>query len=238
MFNEKLKKYRKVARLTQSELAEKLEYKLGGSFTYSNIQSYERGTNPKLEVISAIAEILDIPEQYLFDDSDIKLDKLCSNVIKQNPDKYKRKLMNNTEINRDVIKVPLIDGYVGAGSTGIIDSIDISDYLYVDNHSLKKAYKNKDIKALEVIGDSMIPYVDCCDIILFAPLDNNTHLIDAKYIIQTCRGVMVKNLSFKTNGNIIISSCNPVYPPEEINSNETQELIDILGIVVGRILKS
>jgi len=98
MFNEKLKKYRKIARLTQSELAEKLEYKLGGSFTYSNIQSYERGINPKLEVISAIAEILDIPEQYLFDDSDNTLDKLCTNVIKENPDRYKRKLMNDTEI--------------------------------------------------------------------------------------------------------------------------------------------
>lgn len=238
MFNEKLKKYRKIARLTQSELAEKLEYKIGGSFTYSNIQSYERGINPKLEVISAIAEILDIPEQYLFDDSDTKLDKLCSNVIKQNPEKYKRKLMNNTEINRDMIKVPLIDGYVGAGSTGIIDSIDISEYLYVDNHSIKKAYKNKEIKALEVIGDSMIPYVDCCDIVLFAPLGHGTHLIDSKYIIQTCNGIMVKNLSFKTNGNIIISSCNPAYPPEEINSKESQEVIDILGIVVGRILKS
>lgn len=238
MFNEQLKKYRKIARLTQTELASKLEYKLGGNFTYSNIQSYERGINPKLEVITALAEIFDIPEQYLFDDSDSKLDKLCTNVIKQDPDKYKRKLMTNTELARDVIKVPLVDGYVGAGSTGIIENLNISEYLYVDNHSIKKAYKNKEIQALEVIGDSMSPYVDCCDIVLFTPLAAGTHFVDGKYIIQTCHGIMVKNLSFKTNGNIVISSCNPAYPPEEIDMKESQEVIDILGIVVGRILKS
>jgi transcriptional regulator with XRE-family HTH domain len=238
MFGKQLKKYRELKRLTQSELAIKLSNIIGKNFNGSNISSYEDGTNPKLEVITALANILDVPEQYLFDDSDNKLDKLCTNVIKQDPDKYKRKLMTNTELTRDVMKVPLLDGYVGAGSTGIIENINISEYLYVDNHSIKKAYKNKEIQALEVIGDSMSPYVDCCDIVLFTPLAAGTHLIDGKYIIQTCNGVMVKNLSFKTNGNIVISSCNPTYPPEEINLKESQEAIDILGIVVGRILKS
>lgn len=238
MFAEQLKKYRKLARLTQKEIADSLSNILNKNYTNDNIQSYERGVNPKIEVIIAIAEILNIPEQYLFDDSDNTLDKLCSNVIKENPDRYKQKIMNDKELNRNVLKVPLIDGYVGAGSTGIIESIDISEYLYVDNHSIKKTYRNKEIKALEVIGDSMSPYVDCSDIVLFAPLGHGTHLIDSKYIIQTCNGIMVKNLSFKTNGNIIISSCNPAYPPEEINSKESQEVLDILGIVVGRVLKS
>jgi len=49
---------------------------------------------------------------------------------------------------------------------------------------------------------------------------------------------MVKNLKFMCSGDIIISSCNKAYSDEIINSEESQELLDILGIVVGRILKS
>lgn len=238
MFNELLKKYRKLARLTQTELAEKLEYKLGSKYTYSSIQSYERGVNPKIEVIEALAEILNIPEQFLFDDSDHTIEKIVQDEIKKNPEKYQKKMTSNIEVQRDILKVPLYVGYVGAGSTGLIDTLNVQEYLYVDVNSIKKSFKNKNIQALEVIGDSMSPYVDCCDIVLFSQLQQSSHLVDGKYIIQTCRGVMVKNLSFKTNGNIIISSCNPIYPSEEINCKESQEVLEILGIVVGRILKS
>lgn len=239
MFGKQLKKYRDYKRLTQADLAEQLSVIIGKSFNGSNISSYEDGTNPKIEVIEALATILNIPEQYLFNDSDNTLEKIAKDEIQKNPEKYKRKIMTKAEIERDIIKVPLYDGYVGAGSAGIIDTFEIKDYLYIDNQSIKKAYKHKEIKALEVIGDSMIPYVHCCDIVLFAPLQQDgTHLVDSKYIIQTCRGIMVKNLSFKTNGNIIISSCNSTYPSEEIDAKESQENFEILGIVVGRILKS
>ena len=85
----------------------------------------------------------------------------------------------------------------------------------------------------------MIPYVNDDDIILFHPLKDTTHrLNDGKYVIQTINGTMVKNLKFMCSGDIIISSCNKAYSDEIINSNESQELLDILGIVVGRILKS
>lgn len=139
----------------------------------------------------------------------------------------------------DIIKVPLLDGYVGAGSAGIIEKLKVTDYIYVDIHYINKTYKNKSIKALEVIGDSMYPYVNSYDVILFTPLEKGQYnLTDGKYVIETINGIMIKNLSFKTNGNIIISSCNPTYPPEEIDSKESQEVLDIIGIVVGRILKN
>jgi len=222
MFSKQLKKYRKLAKYTQSELAICLSQIIGFEITGNNIRSYEAGTNPKVEVIEALALILKIPVQFLFDDSEFALSSFPKNNMIE-----------------DIIKVPLLDGYVGAGSSSIIENLKITDYIYIDIHSINKAYRNKSIKALEVIGDSMYPYVMSSDVILFTPLEKGQYnLTDGKYIIETINGIMLKNLSFKTNGNIIISSCNPIYPSEEINSKESQEVLDILGIVVGRILKN
>lgn len=228
MFGMNLREYRKLKGLTQEQLAELLSESLGENFQKINIGKWETGTNPKIKVIIALAEILEIPEQYLFDDKKEKINKIVNDHI---PD-FKN-VMSNLK------KVPLIDGYVGAGSSCSIQDIHIKDFLFVDIGSIKKAYLSKDIKAIEVIGDSMTPYVNYADLVLYCSiLKGQYNLIDGKYIIQTINGIMVKNLSFKTNGNIIISSTNTEYPSEEINSNESQEHLDIIGIVVGRILKS
>jgi phage repressor protein C with HTH and peptisase S24 domain len=228
MFSENLKKYRNMIGLTQEQLALAINSLINNEYTKSNVQSWERGVNPKIEVIEAIAEILDIPVQYLFDDSDKAINKIISNKAPQ-----------LKEIVEHTLRIPLIDGYVGAGSGGIIDAFKINEYVYIDNSSIKRKYLSETVIAIPVIGDSMIPYVNDDDIILFHPLKDTTHrLNDGKYVIQTINGTMVKNLKFMCSGDIIISSCNKAYSDEIINSNESQELLDILGIVVGRILKS
>lgn len=228
MFHLLLKKYRKINKITQTELATSLSNILNSDVSLGNIASWERGTNPKLDVIVAIAEILDIPEQFLFDDSPKAIAKI---IKKESP--------NFEEILTHTKKVSLINGYVGAGSAGVIDSKEILKHLYIDTLSIQRAYIDKAISAITVIGDSMKPYVDSDDIVLFYPIDKGLYsLSDGKYIISTVNGIMVKNLTFKTNGNIVISSCNKSYPSEEINKHESQEFLDILGIVVGRVLKS
>jgi len=228
MFSENLKKYRNMIGLTQEQLALAINSLINNEYTKSNVQSWERGVNPKIEVIEAIAEILDIPVQYLFDDSDKAINQIISNKAPQ-----------LKEIVEHTLRIPLIDGYVGAGSGGIIDAFKINEYVYIDNSSIKRKYLSETVIAIPVIGDSMIPYVNDDDIILFHPLKDTTHrLTDGKYVIQTINGTMVKNLKFMCSGDIIISSCNKAYSDEIINSNESQELLDILGIVVGRILKS
>ena len=228
MFFELLKKYRTTRGLKQSELADKINELLGTDIKSINVSKWEQGTNPKIEIIEAIAEILDIPVQYLFDDSDKAINKIISNKAPQ-----------LKEIVEHTLRIPLIDGYVGAGSGGIIDALKINEYVYIDNSSIKRKYLSETVIAIPVIGDSMTPYVNDDDIILFHPLKDTTHMLnDGKYVIQTINGTMVKNLKFMCSGDIVISSCNKAYSDEIINSKESQELLDILGIVVGRILKS
>jgi transcriptional regulator with XRE-family HTH domain len=229
MFGTNLKNYRKLSGLSQELLAERLNNLIAGStFNKDNIAKWEKTTNPKLEVIMALAEALSIPEQFLFDDSANTINKI---ITKEMPT-FKNMI-------GQVKKITLLDGYAGAGSSGIIDKLDISDYLYVDNNMIKKTYRNEDIKGLTIIGDSMKPYVNCCDIVLFTSLkDGQYNLTDGKYIISTANGVMLKNLSFRANSDIIISSENKAYRDEIIKASESQEILDIIGIVVGRVLKS
>ena len=227
MFSENLKKYRKISGMTQEELANKINILLNSNYTKNNVQSWERGVNPKIDVISAIAEILEITEQYLFDDSENIIDFI---VRKRIPDLK--------DIIEKTVKIPLFNGYVGAGSGGIINNFD-NKFMYVDSSTIKKKYENETVLALTVIGDSMEPYVYQDDIILFTPIKaDEINRSDGKYIIETINGTMVKNLKFNCNGDIIISSCNKAYSDEIIKSNESQELLEILGLVVGRILKS
>ena len=228
MFNSNLKKYREQKSFTQEQLANEVNKILDTKYKKSSIYSWERNVSPNVDVIKAISEILDIPEQYLFDDSDKAINKIISSKAPQ----FK-------EIVEHTLRMPLLDGYVGAGSGGIIDIIKMKEYVYIDYSSIKRKYAEKTIIAIPVVGDSMTPYVNEDDIILFNPLDDKTYrLNDGKYVIQTINGTMVKNLKFMCNGNIVISSCNQAYSDETINSNESQEQLDILGTVVGRILKS
>jgi len=228
MFSENLKKYRKLKGLTQVKLADLLSDKLGKIYTDKNVQSWENKTNPKLEIITALSDILDIAEQYLINSDTDKINSIVNNEIP-----------NFKNVIEHTKKITLLDGYVGAGSSGIIEKIEAIDYLYVDNFMIKKGYQSKDIKGLTVVGDSMYPYVNCCDIVLFSSLkDGQYSLSDGKYIITTISGTMVKNLSFRANGDIIISSCNKAYSEEIIKASESQEILDIIGIVVGRVLKS
>ena len=227
MFNDNLKKYRHLKGLTQEQLATRLSDILGKEYKKSNVQSWERNVSPKLEVIMAIADILDIPEQFLFDDSSDAINKIVS-----------KEMPNVKNLVEHTKKIPLLKGYVGAGSAGIIDNIEVDKYLYIDICLVKKAYQNKEIKALTVVGDSMVPYVDNNDIVLYHPIEKGHYnFIDGKYVIETINGVMIKNLKFKCNGDIVISSCNKTYSDEIINAHESQEYLDIIGVAVGRLLK-
>ena len=228
MFGMQLKKYRKKNYLTQKELAYRVEVLTGRTCKTEYISAYENGTNPKIETIIALAEILNIPEQYLFDDSKVTIKKIIS-----------KELPSFHSLTENTIKIPLVDGYVGAGSGGLFDEVKIIDHIYADRFSISKCHRESNrLRALIVVGDSMQPYVDNADIVIFNEIDTNIPSKDGKYIITTENGTMLKNLTFKTNGDVVISSLNPNYEPETIKRSESQEHFQVEGIVVGRILKS
>jgi len=79
LFHLQLKKYRKLRGLTQKELAKKISEKVGKNHTSTMVSTWERGVSPNIKTIYAIAEILDIPVQFLFDDSEETISKIIIN---------------------------------------------------------------------------------------------------------------------------------------------------------------
>jgi transcriptional regulator with XRE-family HTH domain len=113
------------------------------------------------------------------------------------------------------------------------------DSIIVDRNILPKKYANTAIGAMRVDGDSMSPYVNDGDIVLFAPIyENNFSRIDGKYILETQSGLIVKNVKFNIlDSGYIIASENPAYPPEKITQDSLDSIV-FKGIVVARFLKN
>lgn len=138
-----------------------------------------------------------------------------------------------------VKKVELKNGYVGAGSSGLLEHQKGVTELYVDINTISTKFRDKNINGITVIGDSMIPYVNDNDIVLYTDMPHNYPPITGKYIVDINGNLQLKNISFRINGDIIISSENKGYPDEKI-AKDSQEMdnFQIVGIVVGRLLKN
>lgn len=61
-FSERLIKYRKMRNKTKAEMARKL------NIPYTTYQNYENGREPKIETIQSMAEVLEIPTNFLLYD--------------------------------------------------------------------------------------------------------------------------------------------------------------------------
>jgi len=238
MLGENIKAYRVSAGMSQGELAKRINEILGTNYKYENVKSWERGTNPKLDVISAIASIFDITEQDLFDPK--KRERITRDELKTRPEHYRDALGDTLPEN--VVKVPLLSNYVGAGGFGTEEGHEVVGTVFVDLLALDKRCRSEKIMGVRVIGDSMEPYVKQGDIVLFVPYDAAEHgYVDGRYVIRTPMGEQVKNIKFLTDGTVRIISENPKYHgPEgydEQIGQESQETLEIVGVVVGRIMR-
>lgn len=239
---QKLSKILKAKRITSQQLSDELENR-GFTLGFESIKSYRKGNvkNPTYEILNEIADICGVSLIEFFSNADEQKAKLVKAELKEHIDKYQQ-LLPTATLPSFVKSIPVINSYVGAGSYGTSEDIEVIDKIYVDIHNIEKSYRDKKLQAVRVAGDSMKPYVNDGDIALFCEfMDGEAAPGDGKYIISTSHGEQIKNIKFMLNGNIRIISENPSYHTkdgydEEINK-ESQEYLKIIGKVVGRILK-
>ena len=239
---QKLSKTLKLKKITSLDLSQQLEIR-GFKLGVEAIKKYRNGSikTPKYEVLDEIADICGVSLVEFFSNADEQKNKIVRAELAEHMDKYQQ-LLPTATLPSFVKLVPVINSYVGAGSFGTSEDLEVIDKIYVDIHNIEKSYRNKDLQAVRVTGDSMTPYVNDGDIALFSKFkDCDKATGDGKYIIGTTQGEQIKNIKFMLNGNIRIISENSSYHTkdgydEEI-SKESQEYLKIIGKVVGRILK-
>ncbi len=223
-------------KIKAEELSKELK-KRGIELSVASIKKYKNGTvkNPPYEIITTIADICEVSFLDFFTDGQIQKEKIEQNISydKNNHNSLSPKIV----LPENVKKISLLYGYVGAGSGGLVEDI-VLDEIYIDINLILSKYKNNDIFGIQIIGDSMTPYVNAKDIILYSPVEDNFVRSDGKYIINKNGDLMLKNIKFCLNGDIVISSENKAYESETI-SKESQELdnFSVIGRVAGRILK-
>jgi transcriptional regulator with XRE-family HTH domain len=103
------------------------------------------------------------------------------------------------------------------------------------SYRLIDGFAKEFVKALEIIDDSMQTYLNAGDFIVF--VENYFPGTDGVYVINRGGNLIVKRIAYKTSGNIIISSDNPNYPPEEITSDKIDNIC-IIGKTVWKLQRT
>ena len=104
---------------------------------------------------------------------------------------------------------------------GAINFDENYETLYID-----KKIIDKDLDAINVIGDSMEPTIKDGSIIFIDRNDKNIQN-GGIFVVSTPAGVFVKRLNLKSSGELELISDNPLYPNESVKEAE----------IIGKVVK-
>jgi len=132
---------------------------------------------------------------------------------------------NEDEINKETQKFSKIryfkDINVSAGG-GAINYDENYEIIYID-----KKIIDRDLDAINVVGDSMEPTIKDGSIIFIDRNDKNI-INGGIFVVNTLGGVFVKRVRINSNGDIELISDNTIYEKEILKKDE----IEIIGKVV------
>jgi len=111
-----------------------------------------------------------------------------------------------------------INASAGGGAINFDENYEI---LYID-----KKIINKDLDAINVIGDSMEPTIKDGSIIFIDRNDKNVQN-GGIFVIATTAGVFVKRVNLKSSGELELISDNPLYPSETVKEAH----------IIGKVVK-
>ncbi|GAA3681277.1 hypothetical protein GCM10022398_26410 [Acetobacter lovaniensis] len=100
--------------------------------------------------------------------------------------------------------------------------------------------RSRRLVSFTVRGDSMEPVIFSGDSVVFDLMDKDI-FTGGVYALRVGDQLLVKRLSLRANGNLLVMSDNPRYPTDEINAQEAQQIIrdgsspvQVVGRVVWR----
>lgn len=123
-----------------------------------------------------------------------------------------------------------------AGGGNEID--DIKAYETGELMPIAKAFfktpPKKELNAIEISGESMMPMLHDGDWVIFC--DDGEFRGDGLYVVNFSGQLMAKVLQLSPKGELKIISVNPNFASYEIDINETQEHFRIIGKVIKSIV--
>ncbi len=236
-FHERFDFFIKKTGKKQREIAKEL------NVTEGAVNKWKNGTRfPKDdERLIQLAESLNVNVIDLLPYSHENREKIVKEELKNNLDLYIEQLPS-TLIPPALKLIRVTKGYPSSSTNNIVqeDSMHYVTHIYIDKRMVKERYQDKELQAVVMIGDSMSPYLENDDIAIYHPLPSP--IGDGRYVINTPHGLTIKKLKFFSSGSIRLISENHHYNTmgnydEEFKHDEIDAL-EILGLVVGRILKS
>ncbi len=202
-YGEVIRKAREAKGLSQSELAEMI------GVNRVAITNYELEKNaPTYENVKKLSQILNIPEQDLFDPT--KKELIAREELHKNPKKYANELPE-LQLLQDMHRFPFVT--IGAGAEAVLD-VAVLESIYIPSELLPPNFNPKNVLIAKVLGDSMEPKFYENDIIFFDMVNGrNVMLTDGIYLVRYGDVVQLKSVQFLGNGDIRIISFNDSYPP-------------------------
>ena len=97
-----------------------------------------------------------------------------------------------------------------------------------------KTPPKKELNAIEISGESMMPMLHDGDWVIFC--DDGEFRGDGLYVVNFSGQLMAKVLQLSPKGELKIISVNPNFKSYEIDINETQEHFRIIGKVIKSIV--
>lgn len=220
----RIKNSRKAMKLTQAQLAEKLDLSQGF------IGHIEAGRNqPTLDQIMRMAIIFDCNMTWLATgEGDVAAPKEISYPT---ADGLKNADLTG-EITEGFVQVPRYEVSASAGHGVVIHSEQIVDHLSFKAEWVHNALgvPVKDLALINVTGDSMEPTLSEGDLILI-DMSHRGMKDNAIYVLQLNGSLLVKRLQHKLDGSVVVKSDNLIYD-SEIVSGEAIDLLNIIGRVV------
>ena len=111
------------------------------------------------------------------------------------------------------------------------------EYLYIDYgwiENMLNTNNTNDIFALRAVDDSMEPHIKEGDIII-TRIQNNNKSYHGIYLVNYNGDYLIKKLQIKSKNLIKLISSNTEYDPIEVNFNDIDTELRIIGKIIGRI---
>lgn len=240
-FAEKLIKARKKAGLTQVELAKKLGVTQGTIAQYETKEGelnkdgkIKKASKPTFDKLPELVEILNVDLTYFFSNSNEHKKKIVKKELETNLSEYLPYIPENLQL-KDFVMVKKLNFLAGAGSEGVFDMERIyTGKMIAFEKRMLGNLKPENMRAIEIIGDSMEPEYSEGDIALIDMVNNRFDFIKIAgiYIVRCNEAVYIKRVEFLPEGGLRLISINKNYGDIILGNDDNFE---ILGKVCGKI---